>query len=170
MAWQTPKTDYTTTQQGVTGSDFNRIEGNLEHLYTYGNSLIKVSANIGRDDFVLSLNDLWVLRKSIITVPAEKKLLLRHYRYYAVQEDSSLNRVALFVRSDNGYNAANPDFETTDTESYGLGSPDFVLFDNTAGSSDVIDTVSVSFKCTLEDAPSTILHMHDGAQVEFVVE
>lgn len=32
MAWQTPKTDWS-TEDGVLNSDFNRIEGNLQYLY-----------------------------------------------------------------------------------------------------------------------------------------
>ena len=34
--WQTPKTDWSASQeQGVSGADFNRIEGNIEWLYDY---------------------------------------------------------------------------------------------------------------------------------------
>jgi len=31
MAWQTPKTDWTSAD-GVTDADFNRIEGNIDHI------------------------------------------------------------------------------------------------------------------------------------------
>ena len=34
--WQTPKTDWSASQeQGVSGEDFNRIEGNIEYIYLY---------------------------------------------------------------------------------------------------------------------------------------
>jgi hypothetical protein len=52
MAWQTPKTDWTPSQQGVSNTDFNRIEGNTAFLYTArefaaNKSLVLANGNIG---------------------------------------------------------------------------------------------------------------------------
>ena len=38
--WQTPKTDWDSSQQGIGDGDFNRIEGNTQFLYEY-NSYLK---------------------------------------------------------------------------------------------------------------------------------
>jgi hypothetical protein len=52
MSWQAPKTDWDSSQQGVSGNDFNRIEGNSLYLYNNltwvpveSNYYIHISAN-----------------------------------------------------------------------------------------------------------------------------
>ncbi len=50
-SWTTPKTDWNSSQQGVTDTDFNRIEGNTQYLYeTPALDLTSIIAHIGGVD------------------------------------------------------------------------------------------------------------------------
>lgn len=93
MAWETPKTDWEDAE-GVTGSDFNKIEGNILELYNRMQSYFVVAGSLGRTGVLLDIGiglDRYYFASFVYTVPANKVLYLVNGNVnFSKYEDSGL--------------------------------------------------------------------------------
>ncbi len=80
MAWQTPKTNWA-VPDGLTTTDLNRIEENIDYLYGLA-SPIEISGNIITYIYVPALNGEFIVQKIPILLPSGKYLNLKRVRAY----------------------------------------------------------------------------------------
>lgn len=160
MAWQTPKTDWD-TDDGIQDSDFNRIEGDLEYLYSLANSFWMCGAYTGIDYVTVRLpkSEVQTITK---TVPAGKILKVKKASYNLYSTAQLTNVVRLQIS----------DGTTTWTSSAVKGdeSPDFTLYDNSSGGSDVDIDIVISISNTISSYNHTYVDPYPGWSVRFEFE
>ena len=106
--WQTPKTDWSASQeQGVSGADFNRIEGNAEYLYENTDGFIRLSSSsmspweIGvitsgpaMGDFIAETAI--IQRAPVLIPPSHKVLLMRANWWHQMGSTTGITTKASF--------------------------------------------------------------------------
>lgn len=135
--WQNTFTQWDSKTKPLHADDFNRFEGNALHLYQYGGLSVEISAYVGMQQF-RPYSDRFPIQILPIVIPAGRKLVLYAYDFHVESNESYLD-YQIYARSQ----AMGSGTEFSSTEI--TGNPNHVLYDNSAGASDVLDILEVGF-------------------------
>jgi len=157
--WTTPKTDWD-SNDGITDSDFNRIEENAEVL----RRTWEVSSNIGgENNFDVGAGVERLVYIVQHTVPAGYKLVLRRCKYTLTAGD----QWRAIVQS---YEGSTPLVTWTSSARIGDETPDTVIADNSAGGTALDIFVELHVKNTHSGTLSLRYYSGMYAQFEDVLE